>query len=141
VVDRVAREEHPPTRIPAPHPTVDTSPVTFSFKYLDLVGNRKFFFVHCERDFLEHLLTELARLSRGTVTDFCEYDNDRHSHAIIFEDTGEPHGFANLGEQVEPEEYWQFGIRPDRRWRVHGFFIDSVFYIVWLDPLHNLAAG
>ena len=90
---------------------------------------------------MEALFGELKRLSAGTVSDLCEYDNDRHSHAIIFEDTQEPDGFAHLDEQVEPEQYWQFGIRADQPWRVHGFFIDSVFYIVWLDPLHNLQAG
>jgi hypothetical protein len=26
-------------------------------------------------------------------------------------------------------------------WRVHGFFISSVFYIVWLDPEHQLCTG
>lgn len=128
-------------RIPSVPPLLDTSPVTFSFKFLDLRGNHRFVFAHCDLDFLEHLLGELRRLSRGTVGDFCEYDNDRHSHAIIFVETQEPQGFPNLDEQVEPEEYWQFGIRPDRRWRVHGFFIESVFYIVWLDPMHNLDAG
>jgi hypothetical protein len=141
VADRGDPDVRPEARIPRPHPVLDTSPVTFSFKFLDVTDNEKFVFGHCTMDFFEHLLVELQRLSRGTVMDFCEYDNERHSHAIIFENTQEPQGFANLSEQVEPEEYWQFGIRPDRPWRVHGFFIDSVFYVVWLDPKHNLAAG
>jgi hypothetical protein len=101
-------------------------------------ANPRFAFRHCELDFVEQLFAELKRLSAGTVSEFCEYDNDRHSHAIIFEHTQEPDGFTHLDEQVEPEEFWQFGIRPDRQWRVHGFFTGSVFQIVWLDPLHNL---
>lgn len=130
------RERQP--RIPAPHPIIDTSPVIFSFKYLDVDDNEKFQFRHCDLEFLERLIKELKRLSSWTVSDFCEFDNERHSHQIIFEQTLEPNGFTNLNEQVEPEVPWQFGIRPDREWRVHGFFIDSVFYVVWLDPLHNL---
>ena len=124
--------------MPPPPPVLDTSPVTFSFKYLDVQGNAKFLFQHCDGEFLEHLILELQRLSAGTVSEFCEYDHERQSHAIRFGETTEPAGFTHLGEQVEPEEFWQFGFRRDRPWRVHGFFIDSVFYIVWLDPHHRL---
>ena len=38
------------------------------------------------------------------------------------------------GEQCE---YWQFRINKSKG-RVIGFLIDGVFYIVWLDPHHNL---
>lgn len=34
-------------------------------------------------------------------------------------------------------EYWQFRINKSKG-RVIGFLIDGVFYIVWLDPHHNL---
>lgn len=33
--------------------------------------------------------------------------------------------------------YWQFRINKSKG-RVIGFLIDGVFYIVWLDPYHNL---
>lgn len=131
-------DRRPPSRIPRPHPIADPSPVRFSFKYLDLESNAKFHFGRCEADFIEALFLELKRLSGGTVSDFCEYENDRHSHYIHFQETTEPNGFPGLDEQLESETFWQFGIRPDRPWRVHGFFIDSVFYPVWLDPDHEL---
>ena len=38
------------------------------------------------------------------------------------------------GEQCE---YWQFRINKSKG-RVIGFLIEGVFYIVWLDPHHNL---
>ncbi len=123
-------------RIPKPaHPTIDLSPVRFSFKYLDLASDS---FERCEKDFLRSLLEEFKRLSACTVSEFCEYDNERHSHAIAFLDTTEPTGFPGLDEQLEPEVFWQFGVVRNRPWRVHGFFIDSVFYVVWLDPEHRL---
>jgi hypothetical protein len=126
------------TRIPKPaHPTVDSSPVRFSFKYLDL-ESEKFAFGRCESDFLRCLLDEFKSLSACNVSEFCEYDNDRHSHAIVFPDTTEPCGFPGIEDQAEPEVCWQFGILRDRPWRVHGFFIESVFYVVWLDPEHRL---
>lgn len=34
-------------------------------------------------------------------------------------------------------EYWQFRINKSKG-RIIGFMIDGVFYIVWLDPHHNL---
>ena len=37
----------------------------------------------------------------------------------------------------EPCEYWQFRINKSKG-RVIGFLIEGVFYIVWLDPHHNL---
>lgn len=37
----------------------------------------------------------------------------------------------------EQIEYWQFRINKSRG-RVIGFKIDGVFYVVWLDPHHNL---
>jgi hypothetical protein len=37
----------------------------------------------------------------------------------------------------EQHEYWQFRINKSKG-RVIGFPIDGVFYIVWLDPHHNL---
>lgn len=34
-------------------------------------------------------------------------------------------------------EYWQFRVNKSKG-RIIGFLIDGVFYIVWLDPYHNL---
>lgn len=46
---------------------------------------------------------------------------------------------ANVSRPGNDEqlEYWQFRINKSKG-RVIGFLIDSVFYIVWLDPHHNL---
>lgn len=43
---------------------------------------------------------------------------------------------SNLFEQIK-YDCWQLRIN-NETFRVHGFFIENVFYIVWLDPLHNL---
>lgn len=37
----------------------------------------------------------------------------------------------------EQYEYWQFRINKSKG-RVIGFIIDGIFYVVWLDPHHNL---
>lgn len=37
----------------------------------------------------------------------------------------------------EQLEFWQFRVNKSKG-RIIGFFIDNVFYVVWLDPHHNL---
>ncbi len=36
---------------------------------------------------------------------------------------------------------WQFQIETNKYGRIHGIFIDDVFFIVWLDPNHRLYPG
>ena len=47
---------------------------------------------------------------------------------------------ANVAPPLNSEqlEYWQFRINKSRG-RIIGFKIDNIFYIVWLDPHHNLS--
>jgi hypothetical protein len=35
----------------------------------------------------------------------------------------------------------QFSLSSNKHGRVHGFFIDEVFYVVWLDADHLLYSG
>lgn len=46
---------------------------------------------------------------------------------------------TNVGRPSDSEqlEYWQFRINKSRG-RVIGFKLDNIFYVVWLDPHHNL---
>ncbi|HUA19015.1 MAG TPA: hypothetical protein VMB25_09745 [Bryobacteraceae bacterium] len=127
-------------RIPPPHPTVDQAPVVLSFKYLDLANNQKFAVQRCDVEFLQALLVELSEICQGKVSDLAEFVNRRHNHQLDFSNTSEPDGFV-LPEQVEPEVYWQFAVQEHYSWRVHGFFIQSVFYVVWLDPAHRLCTN
>ena len=36
------------------------------------------------------------------------------------------------------DDAWQFEISSNEHGRVHGFFIEDVFYVRWLDPEHKL---
>ncbi|MFH1766833.1 MAG: hypothetical protein ABH826_01935 [Patescibacteria group bacterium] len=36
------------------------------------------------------------------------------------------------------DDAWQFQISSNAHGRVHGYFLKNVFYIVWLDPEHEL---
>lgn len=35
------------------------------------------------------------------------------------------------------EECWQLGIN-NQGFRIHGYFIENIFYVVWFDPNHNM---
>lgn len=70
-----------------------------------------------------------------------EYKKHNHIHPINWKDPQiKESGFTSLNsvlmEQIK-DDCWQLGI-DNHKFRVHGFFIENVFYIVWLDPDHNL---
>lgn len=69
------------------------------------------------------------------------YRDRNHIHFIDWKDNRIKEScFTNLQqdlmEQIK-DDCWQLGIN-NQGFRIHGFFIDNVFYIVWLDPMHNL---
>ncbi len=57
-------------------------------------------------------------------------------HKIQWEETTEPEGF-NLPPELWEAESRQFSLSKERG-RIHGFMYESLFYIVWIDPDHNL---
>jgi len=83
----------------------------------------------CGKWFLE-LLDCLKSVSNKTVSELKVSLHDLHP--ITWEKTN-----VNAPAYSEQYEYWQFRINKSRG-RVIGFLIDGVFYVVWLDPHHNL---
>jgi len=59
------------------------------------------------------------------------------AHPIDFGHTTEPRGCAHLNPQLRGYEPYQFQISKEMG-RVHGFFTDLVFNVVWFDPHHRL---
>lgn len=68
--------------------------------------------------------------------DICELKTSIHDlHRIDWDRTNvNPPSYAGNNEDLE---YWQFRLDKSHG-RVIGIKIDSLFYIVWLDPHHNL---
>ena len=58
-------------------------------------------------------------------------------HTHEWKATSEPSGFGLKG-QLGQCEGWQFQISSNEHGRVHGIFINDVFFVVWLDPEHAL---
>lgn len=116
-------------------PLASAEPLVFSLKFL--TSTDKFSLERCSQAFLLAVLREIQKYTGSAVCDFCNYDHERHSHRIDFPTTTEPDGFG-LDEQLGTEDSWQFAVHPSLGWRVHGFFIDDTFFVVWLDEYHRL---
>lgn len=131
------------TSAPIPRPVIPDGkqPLYFSFKHLD-IKCQKFHSDHCSPEFYLAFLNKLREYSGWTVENFTDSNNNDHRHIIDFSETTEPNGFAILknNEQLEDSESWQFCLDKSSSQRVHGFILGDTFYVVWLDPNHNLYA-
>ena len=58
-------------------------------------------------------------------------------HGIDFTETRVSESGFCLGEDIN-DDAWQFQISSNEHGRVHGYFIVNIFYVVWLDPMHEL---
>ena len=128
-------------KIPIAVPPSPNKTLLFSFKYLDMTSNPKFRLSHAQTGYPEKLLLRLKDLGGWTIKEFCgNFTKALRGHVIRFERTSEPKGFMCLNPQLRQHEPWQFEICSNAHGRVHGFFMDDLFYIVWIDPAHKLSA-
>ena len=127
-------------RIPPVVVQPNAATLQFSFKHLDST-NPRFPLEACSAEFWMSLILEIHRYSQWTVDMFNDQNNDDHRHILVFEETSEPDGFAQLDtEQLAYLEAWQFAVGV-QHWRVMGFILDNIFYVIWLDPHHALYGG
>ena len=126
------------------------TPIKFSFVNLDL--NNKKYSMNAIGDnktkskFYDNLISKLQEYStyknfKKHIRNDGTYRDINHIHPIDWNDEQiREKGFTNMRldemEQIK-EDCWQLGIN-STTFRIHGYFIDNVFYVVWLDPLHNL---
>lgn len=73
----------------------------------------------------------LKSVSNKTITELRQ-SKTHDLHPIDWDNTN-----TLAPKNSEQLEYWQFRINKSKG-RVIGFMIDGVFYVVWLDPYHNL---
>ncbi|MGK9047856.1 hypothetical protein KXR63_10855 [Stutzerimonas chloritidismutans] len=112
--------------------------LSFSFRYID-PRNQKFDYSQKESGYFCKVIERLSGLSTYTFSEvMAERSPALKAHPIDWPDTSEPAGFSNLNEQLRESTPYQFSISRNEHGRVHGFFIDDVFYVVWLDPAHRL---
>ncbi len=118
------------TSIPRPN-------VSFSFKYWQN-NHHKFSIKGQDKTYFITLLERLKHLSTWTVQDLLlSRSSAIRCHPIEWSDTTEKEfGIANEEQLVDTP--YQIAVSANAYGRIHGFFIDNIFYIVWLDPNHLL---
>jgi hypothetical protein len=135
-IDRGAIPPHV-GRIPPAMPPPEED-LRFSFKHIDLQQG-KFSVDRCRKGYLHCFLDRLRAVCRIRVQEFrTNRSPSLRAHRICFAETSEPNGFAHLNEQLRAEEAWQFEITSNKHGRVHGLLVDDTFYVVWIDPDHQL---
>jgi hypothetical protein len=114
-----------------------TQGISFSFKYYQ-DDHSKF---SCSEKEVIYWLTLLDRLKALSSFSAKELLVNRSSslrcHPIKWTDTSESE-FGLLNEEQLVDTPYQFSLSSNEHGRVHGFFIEEIFYIVWLDPDHRL---
>lgn len=126
------------------------TPIKFSFVNLDL-KNKKYSIENIKDNkekakLYDNLITKLHEYSthknfKKYISDNGPYRDKNHIHPIDWNDERiREKSFTNMNsnemEQIK-DDCWQLGIN-GTTFRIHGYFIDNIFYVVWLDPLHNL---
>ena len=114
--------------------------ISFSFKYYQ--DSHECF--HCREKGTIYLLTLLDRLKSLSGLSVRELLTNRSSalrcHPIDWRDNSQAE-FGLPNEEQLVDTPCQFSLSANEHGRVHGFFIDEIFYIVWLDPDHLLYPG
>lgn len=103
--------------------------ITFSYKYLDL-SNSKYSMDNIS-DFRKAIQFYGEYHKKLKEYSGRENWNDQQIRESCFTCLNK-----DLMEQVK-DDCWQLGIN-STTFRIHGFFVGDTFYIVWLDPLHQL---
>ena len=111
--------------------------LSFSYKYL-VETHSKFKYEGQESKYFVALLKRLKDISTMKPE---QIKSSTHRalrcHRIVWEDTTES-SFGIPKEEKIVDEPWQFSLSSNENGRVHGFFIGTVFYVVWFDPKHQL---
>lgn len=111
--------------------------VRFSFKHLNFTD--KFRVSHRNGQYIHKLLERLKNVSSMNAGQLRgNHARAVRSHPIIWSQTTEPKGFSHLNEQLRCIDAFQFECEEKQYGRIHGFYIDNIFFVVWLDPDHSL---
>lgn len=111
--------------------------VSFSYKYL-ANNNPKFAYQGKNNNYFNALIERLRSLSTLTPTELRRNaGKGLRCHEVNWTDTTETcFGIPQEDEIVDTP--WELQLSSNEHGRMFGFFINSVFYICWLDPDHNL---
>ncbi len=111
--------------------------ISFSFKYFQR-DHSKFSGNSQAISYWLTLLDRLKALSSLTAQELLvNRSSSLRCHPIRWADTSE-NGFGIPNEEQLVDTPYQFSLSSNEYGRIHEFFIDEIFYVVWLDPNHQL---
>lgn len=113
--------------------------ISFSFKYLDF-NNEKFNIEKTSENYFISVVEKLKNLSTFNKKELLNnHSKALRFHQIDFKDDSVSEDFFGIPKEDEIVDIpYQFQISSNEHGRVHGFFINNIFYIVWFDRNHNL---
>jgi hypothetical protein len=116
--------------------------ISFSFKYFNN-SHAKFSYLGKDDNYWITLIVRLKDLSGLTAQELRQGRNRAlRCHPIDWEsDKVSENCFGIPEEEQLVDTPYQFSLTSNEHGRVHGFFIEDVFYVVWLDPDHQLYPG
>lgn len=121
--------------------------ILFSYEHLDLsnskyvlssIGDYKIY-----NQFISEYFCKIQEYSKKEKKEFSNirWREINHIHPIDWKDSQiREDSFTKLDAKLMEEikdDCWQLGIN-STTFRMHGFFIENIFYVVWLDPYHQL---
>lgn len=112
--------------------------INFSFKYLD-TDNEKFPCSSTETNYHIQILKRIKNVCSWQKQEFIQNSSKAlRIHPIKWEETSERDGFKIPGEDQIVDTPYQFSVSGNEHGRVHGFFIQNTFFVVWFDKSHML---
>ena len=111
--------------------------ISFSFHFLNL-NHEKFNIDSRPTQYFIKLMDRIKGISGMETSQFIGHsDQALRCHPIKWDGTTEK-SFGIPNEDTIVDVPRQFSISANKHGRVHGFLIENVFYVVWLDPDHRL---
>jgi len=115
--------------------------ISFSFRRLRSVGE-KFKYENRDKQYFLKLLDRLRNVCEWTPLNLkVSRSSSLRCHPINFADAKCTENSFGFDSQDIDDNAWQFEVSQNEHGRVHGFFLENVFYVVWLDPNHELYPG
>jgi len=117
----------------------DIEKVSFNLKNLrEKKTKKKFEYAKCKVNYFLTLIDRFRAVCNMTRKDMWRNRLPLKHHPIDFKkDKGITEKSFDLGQDVD-DDAWQFSLTANEHGRVHGYFVGNVFYVVWLDPDHQL---
>ncbi len=115
--------------------------ISFSYRYLK--KTTKFDYERRKARYFCKVIDRLRDISSYTPTELkTSRSRSLRCTPIDWDREGLTESCFGLPHEDElADQPYEFEISANKYGRIHGFFVDTVFYIVWLDPDHNLFCG